>query len=109
MPDYAEVTAQEAKLVGDEAVNAEVHSVKVHVNEDDVDAQVTQAPDPAPAKVKVYETAVELDEVITDTSDPRAVQIPDAGRGFLDLPIHALAGQTPEEAFASSKGSKSSD
>jgi hypothetical protein len=98
---HQEVTAQEAKLVGDEEVYADAYKVEPEVNSEGVVAQVAGTPD-APAKnVPVLEVAVKTDEVITDTSDPRAVQIPDAGRGFLDLPIHRLSEPTPEEKFAS--------
>lgn len=89
-PELAPVVAQEAKLVGDEEVYAEGVSVEPEVVKEQVDAQVPGTPDDPADKVNVHEVYVATDEVITDTSDPRAVQIPDAGRGSLDLPIHAL-------------------
>lgn len=91
----------EASLVGDEAIAAadSIQVVPVVVAET-VPAQVTGAPAVPVTTVQVHEVHVATNEVITDTSDPRAVQIPDAGRGSLDLPIHALAGPTVEEVFS---------
>jgi hypothetical protein len=99
-PVLADPVAQEAKLVGDDAL--EVREVPVDVHTDEVAAQVAQPREADSAVVHVHETSVTLDEVITDPSDPRAVQIPDAGRGSLDLPIHGLSGKTPEQVFADS-------
>jgi hypothetical protein len=94
------VTAQESKLVGDEAVQQEVHSVEPEVVQEQVDAQVVQPREGDSDKVNVHETSVRLDTVITDPSSPLAVQVPDAGRGDLSLPIHRLAAPTPEQALA---------
>lgn len=99
-PELRDPVAQEAKLVGDDV--QEVREVPVEVVAEQVDAQVSQPREDADDKVNVHETVVKLDEVITDPSDPRAVQIPDAGRGSLDLPAHRLAAQTPEAVFAAS-------
>ena len=104
-PELNEVVAQGPKTVGDEEVQKHVHKVEPNVNTEPVDAQVTPDPDPPASKVNVHETFVEMDRVITDPSDPLAVQVPDAGRGSLDLPIHTLAGPTPEEFFASEAAS----
>lgn len=94
------VIAPANALIGDE--NApEVREVEVHVVDESVPAQVTGPPSEVVDTVRVHETSVSLDEVITDPSSPLAVQVPDAGRGDLSLPIHALAGQTPEQVFAS--------
>lgn len=97
-PALAEIVAQDAKVVGDE--NVEVYEGEVEVNTESVPAQVSQPREDAAAEVPVHEVHVATDEVITDTSNPLAVQIPDAGRGSLDLPIHALGNGTPESVFA---------
>lgn len=99
-PDVPEVTAQEAKTVGDENL-PEPREVPVEVNRDQVDAQVVQPREGDADKVNVHEVSIELDEVITDPSSPLAVQVPDAGRGSLELPTHRLAEGTVEEKFAS--------
>lgn len=99
-PELVEPVAQEAKLVGDDAT--EVRKVPVEVNAEQVDAQVAQPREADSDKVNVHETAVATDEVITDPSDPRAVQVPEAGRGSLDLPAHRLAAPTVEDVFAES-------
>jgi hypothetical protein len=88
-PPVPEVVAQEAKIVGDDEL--EVFTVEPEVVEEQVAAQVAQPREADRDSVDVHETSVMLDEVITDPSDPRAVIIPDAGRGSLDLPIHRLA------------------
>lgn len=95
-----DVVAQEPKLVGDDETQAEVHEVKPEVEREPVAAQVAQPRESDRDKVDVHETSVKLDRVITDTSDPLAVQVPDAGRGSLDLPIHRLDAPTVEEVFA---------
>lgn len=97
-PDTPEVTAQKAKTVGDE--NIEAREPTVEVKREQVDAQVVQPREGDADKVNVHETTIALDEVITDPSSPLAVQVPDAGRGSLDLPTHALSGPTVEQAFA---------
>lgn len=97
-PEAPQVVSQEGALVGDEN-QPDPREVEVYVNKDSVTAQVSPPrEDPAPS-VPVHEVQVTLDEVILDPSAPEAVQVPDAGRGFLDLPIHALANGTPEQRF----------
>lgn len=96
----AEVVAQKRKQVGDENV-ADVREPEVEVNTEAVDAQVAPAREKDAAKVPVHETKVATDVVVTDPSSPEAVQVPDAGRGSLDLPIHQLAEGTVESRFES--------
>lgn len=97
-PDLPDVAVPENAVVGDE--NIEVREPSVDVNTESVPAQVT-GPAVVPVDtVKVHETFVAMDEVITDPSSPLAVQIPDAGRGSLDLPIHGLSRPRPEDVFA---------
>lgn len=98
-PTLPEVTAQKKKLVGDDKL--EVREVTVEVNEDQVDAQVVQPRELDSKKVNVHEVVVATDRVITDTSDPLAVQVPDAGRGDASLPAHRLAEGHIEDVFAS--------
>lgn len=96
----AQVVAQKAKQVGDENV-ADVREPEVEVTKESVAAQVAPAREKDAAKVPVHETRVATDVVITDPSSPEAVQVPDAGRGSLDLPIHQLAEGTVESRFES--------
>ncbi len=103
------VTAQDAKLVGDEAVReASTNDPTPQVVREEVAAQVVQEREGDSDTVNVHETFVSLDTVITDPSSPLAVQIPDAGRGDLSLPIHALDGPTVEEVFAKDASSSKS-
>lgn len=97
----SEVVSQEGALVGDEN-QPEPREVEVYVNEDSVNAQVSPERQAAAAQVPVHEVAVSLDEPILDPSSPLAVQVPDAGRGSTDLPIHGLKGKTVEDVFAES-------
>jgi hypothetical protein len=53
--------------------------------------------DPAPE----YNEYKSQDKVVLDPDSPEAVQIPDAGRGKVDLPIHQLASPSPEQQLAS--------
>lgn len=93
------ITAAENAQIGDENL-APVHEVEVDVNKESVPAQVA-APETKPVtEVYVHETSVKLDRVITDPSSPEAVQIPDAGRGDLSLPIHDLDNGTVEDFFS---------
>lgn len=92
------VAAPEASTIGDE--NMEVREPTVEVNSDSVTAQVMGGPAQVVDTVPVHETYVATDAVITDTSDPLAVQIPDAGRGDATLPIHGLSQPTVEQFFA---------
>src|SRR4051794_28336502 len=96
-PEAPAVTAQEAKVVGDDGLS--VREATVDVVKEQVPAQVVQPRESDSDVVNVHEVAVAMDEVITDPSSPLAVQVPDAGRGTLDLPIHKLSGQTVEEQF----------
>ncbi len=102
-----EVVAQEAKTVGDE--NLEVREPDFSVHTDTVPAQVMGTPDAPSTTVAVHETSVTMDTVITDTSDPLAVQVPDAGRGTLDLPIHNLSGPTVESVFSDANNKASEE
>lgn len=97
-PDTPAVVAQEAKVVGDD--NLEPREPTVEVNKDQVDAQVAQPREGDNDKVNVHEVTVATDTVITDPSDPLAVQVPDAGRGSLDLPIHRLDAPVVEDVFS---------
>ena len=101
-----EVQTQEGALVGDDAI--EVREASVNVVAEQVPAQVTPDAGLPVNTVAVHETAVYTDEVITDPSSPLAVQIPDAGRGSLDLPIHALGNPRPEDVFAAAAAEKPS-
>jgi hypothetical protein len=98
--EQGEVVAQEGALVGDEN-QPEPREASVDVNQGAVPAQVSPPRAAESETVPVLEVAVKLDEPVLDPSSPEAVQVPDAGRGSLDLPIHALAQPTPEEALAS--------
>lgn len=94
-----DVAAPENALVGDDAQPAP-REPSIAVDTDAVPAQTTGPAPKVVDTVYVHETSVALDEVITDPHSPEAVQIPDAGRGFLDLPIHGLDAKTPEQIFA---------
>lgn len=97
------VTSQKGALVGDENLPGP-RDVDVEVEQREDKAQVVAEPEKAPDKVQVFEVAVTTDTVITDPSDPLAVQVPDAGRGSLLLPIHDFIGaKTVEERFSDSK------
>lgn len=101
-PDLKVNAPQEASQVGDEAVGSNDSPVVISVNSGEVDHAVVQPRSPDADRVQVHEVFVQTDEVITDPSDPRAVQIPDAGRGSLALPIHELANGTVEDRFKAS-------
>lgn len=79
-------------LVGDEQVNSVDSPVEYHEFKDTQDAQ-------GGGSVDVHEVAVNVDKVILDPDSPEAVQIPDAGRGFVDLPLHDLSKGSPEDQF----------
>lgn len=100
------VVAQEAKVVGDADLTPREPTTEVV--QEQQPAQVAQPREDAVDKVNVHEVVVHTDTVITDTSDPLAVQIPDAGRGTLDLPIFGLNAPTVEQVFAE-HASKSDD
>lgn len=102
-----QIAAQEAKTVGDE--NLSPREPEFEINADEVPAQVMGKPDAPVSVVPVHETFVATDRIITDTSDPLAVQIPDAGRGDASLPAHRLAGPTVEQYFAENASEPNSD
>jgi len=93
------VAVQKGAQVGDDKL-APVHEVETELDDKNVPAMVmAKAPEPV-REVYVHESRVKLDRVVTDPSSPEAVQIPDAGRGFLSLPLHGLDAPTPEQFFA---------
>jgi hypothetical protein len=93
-------------LVGDDA-KLDPREADVDVNKDSVPAQTTGAPAVEVDTVYVHETSVQLDEVITDPHSPLAVQVPDEGRGFLNLPIHGLDAPRPEDVFDAARKDES--
>ena len=97
-PEIPQVVAQDAKVVGDADLAA--REPQATIVQQQVAAQVAQPREGAVDKVNVHEVYIAIDEVITDPSSPLAVQVPDAGRGSLSLPMHALNGPTPEQVFA---------
>lgn len=99
-PRLPKLAVAKNALVGDEAVQGAKHEPEFDVNTEPVRAQTTGLPAETVEESYVHETFVALDRVITDPHSPEAVQIPDAGRGSLDLPIHGLARPTVEEVFA---------
>lgn len=92
------VNAPENALIGEDTEVA--READVSVLAEDVAAQTTGPASVVADTVAIHETAVSVDKVITDPHSPEAVQIPDAGRGSLDLPIHALGNPRPEDVFA---------
>jgi hypothetical protein len=105
-----DVVAQKSKLVGDESLPDPV-DVSVDSTEKRVAAQVAPDREKDAAKVSVDEVVVVTDEVITDPSDPKAVQVPDAGRGDASTPI-AVAyrdGERVEDVFAREASEVDSD
>jgi hypothetical protein len=104
-PDLKVNSPQKGALVGDEAVYGVDSPVETDVNAGSETAMRVAERRPDADTVLVHETAVVLDRVVTDPSSPEAVQIPDAGRGDLNLPIHALAGaSTADERIAEDGG-----
>lgn len=97
-PDYPKVAAPKNAILSDDDLEPREATVKVVKEEQP--AQVTGPAAEPVDTVNVHEVSVQLDEVITDPSSPLAVQIPDAGRGDLSLPIHGLNGPTVEQFFA---------
>lgn len=73
------------------------NTVQITRVETEVPAQTIQPRDPDADTSQVNEVFVSTDRVILDPAAPDAVQIPDAGKGSLDLPGHALADGTVEE------------
>lgn len=98
-PEYIRASAPENALVGDEAVYGLDSPTEAEVVTDAVPAQVMSDEVVVVDEIPVHETYVQMDRVVLDPSAPEAVQIPDAGRGFLELPIHQLANGTAEEAI----------
>lgn len=100
LPKLPDVAAPENAVVGDENLPAP-REPGVDVVDEQVDAQVNRNPVAIPDKVNVFEVSVTTDEVITDPNSPLAVQIPDAGRGDLLLPIHRFVNaRRPEDVFS---------
>jgi len=79
--------------MADSPVNVQRHQEEVAVPQPGL--PVTH-PETTPVDV----TYVTLDEVITDPTADNAVQVPDEGKGFLDLPIHRLDTKSPEQQLA---------
>jgi hypothetical protein len=77
-------------VVGDE----DPREREVYVVKEEQDAMVVKPREPDHDKVQVHEVAVVMDERVD------YVIVPEAGRGFLDLPIHRLDGERPEDVFA---------
>ncbi len=102
-----EVAGQMAMTIGDENMPAP-RDVDVHIHSEPVAAMVMSEQRPAPAMVPVHEVYVTTDTVITDPSSPLAVQIPDAGRGTMDLPISGLnVGHVEDRFRAADEAAKS--
>jgi hypothetical protein len=79
-----------------------VNETGVTVTSGSVTAQVTGPPEPVKLTQPVYEAHFQSDRVITDTSDPLAVQVPAASPDDAFTPIGQAHRNpvTPEEAFA---------
>jgi hypothetical protein len=98
-PDGADTTPSAAAVTDPEG------PVSVQVSTGSVEAQV-QGPAAAPQSVvPVHETHVKADRVITDTSDPLAVQVPPHGQGDALTPIGAAYAdaRAPEDVFAAAE------
>jgi hypothetical protein len=104
MPDITptlpeKVAGPKKALVGDEAVREQTFTPEAEV----VSEKTTQkyAPEATQqADYPLHEVVVVTDRTTTDPTAPEAVQIPDAGRSPLSLPIHDLATGSPEDKFA---------
>ena len=106
LPKAPPVSAPKNATIGDENL-PEPRDFDAEVVDEQVTAQVTGKPAVDPTKVNVYEVAVTTDEVITDPNSPLAVQIPDAGRGDMLLPIHRhVNARRPEDVFAEQASSE---
>jgi len=103
-PVLPTVVSQEGALVGDENLpGPEDQNVEVEQRQDD--AQVPGTPQKPVDKVEVFEVVVETDKPILDPSSPLAVQVPDAGRGSLLLPIHQhINSRRVDDIFAEEAG-----
>lgn len=100
-PKLTDVSAAENALVGDEAVQGARYEPEAEVVREDVQAQLPPEPSKPAETVPVNEFYMQMDQVVTDPSSPEAVQIPDAGRGTLDLPVHVLARGTYDQQVES--------
>jgi hypothetical protein len=92
-----DVTAKAQLPVGD---HVSVGGVADEVGEVEVvtqDAQVAPGIAASQGGEPVQEVYVLTDKVVTDPLGPYGVQIPSAAVNDVSLPIHALAGGTPEE------------
>lgn len=71
----------------------------------DIPAQVKGPPNPPQTTVAVQEAIFNSDRVITDTSDPLAVQVPapDPNDAFTPIGQAHRTPVTPEQAFAASE------
>lgn len=95
-----DVVAKAQVPVGD---HVSVGGVADEVGEVEVvtqDAQVAPGIAASQGGEPVQEVYVLTDKVVTDPLGPYGVQIPSAAVTDVTLPIHALAGGTPEEALA---------
>lgn len=71
----------------------EAYEVQPDVVEETAATQPIGKPPVHPDKTPVYEVSVQMDQ-----RHPGTI-VPPEGRGSLDLPIHALAGERPEDVF----------
>ena len=91
-----------------EAVHSGVPNAKaetafeVTVNTEGEKAQVMGKPHPEKKVTEVHEVSVSTDRVITDLSDPLAVQVPDKDEddGLTPISLAYKDAKTPEEQFA---------
>lgn len=74
----------------------------VAVNTEGEKAQVTGKPHPPKTVTEVHEVSVRADRVITDTSDPLAVQVPpkSATDGKTPISLAYENAKTPEQSLA---------
>jgi len=96
LPDGASATEPSAAVTDPDG------PVSVQVTSGTTTAQVQGTPAAPQSVVPVHETHVKADRVITDTSDPLAVQVPPQGRGDALTPIGAAYAdaRAPEDVFA---------
>lgn len=91
----APVAVAKNARVGDEN-QREPRKVEAEIVSEDQKLPVVDREVVFPDTTPVHETYVQLDVVDVEAG----VDIPDAGRGFLDLPIHQLVQKSPEERIA---------